>query len=120
MVQFVERCPAGQEGLEPPTRGFGVRCSAIRATALNITATSLLLSLLGFYLVSTWSLLGLFVAGVLAAAPAELRELELFGVRSLVLRRGVIALPTGLTFQGDDDACCGHGGCSLCHLALGS
>ena len=28
---------AGQEGLEPPTRGFGVRCSTIRATALEFT-----------------------------------------------------------------------------------
>ena len=26
---------AGQEGLEPPTRGFGVRCSTIRAIALK-------------------------------------------------------------------------------------
>ena len=25
---------AGQEGLEPPTPGFGVRCSTIRATGL--------------------------------------------------------------------------------------
>ena len=26
---------AGQEGFEPPTPGFGVRCSAIRATGLH-------------------------------------------------------------------------------------
>ncbi len=26
---------AGQEGLEPPTPGFGVRCSTIRATGLH-------------------------------------------------------------------------------------
>ncbi len=27
---------AGQEGLEPPTRGFGVRCSTIGATDLHL------------------------------------------------------------------------------------
>ena len=27
---------AGQEGFEPPTPGFGVRCSTIRATGLSI------------------------------------------------------------------------------------
>src|SRR6266516_4558571 len=32
------RRSAGQEGLEPPTRGFGVRCSTIRATALDTAA----------------------------------------------------------------------------------
>jgi hypothetical protein len=27
---------AGQEGFEPPTPGFGVRCSTVRATGLHI------------------------------------------------------------------------------------
>src|SRR5574340_1728646 len=28
-------CLAGQEGFEPPTRGFGDRCSTVRATGLG-------------------------------------------------------------------------------------
>src|SRR3569623_3410446 len=53
-------------------------------------------------------LLGFFVVGVLAAAGAELRELQLLGVRSLVLRRRVIALATNRAFQRDDDPCSCH------------
>src|ERR1700742_547682 len=49
------------------------------------------------------------MVGVLAAAPAELGELELLGVGALVLRRGVVALPTVHAFQGDDDSLSCHG-----------
>src|SRR5258708_40354061 len=48
------------------------------------------------------------MAGVFAAPPAELRKLELLGVRTLVLGRGVVSLPTVGAFQGDDDACSCH------------
>src|SRR5262245_37199608 len=85
---------AGQEGLEPPTHGFGDRCSTIRATALYFLATPLLRFL---------------VVGVLAAPIAELRELELLGARALVLRRGVVPLAALLAFERDDDACRCHG-----------
>src|SRR5215831_16286271 len=87
-------CRAGQEGLEPPTRGFGVRCSTIRATALCVEWNK------GFLL------LRFLVIGVLAATPAKLRQLQLLGVGALVLRRGVIALPTVRAFQRNDDSLC--------------
>ena len=57
-----QRCGAGQEGLEPPTRGFGVRCSTIRATALNNICD----------VTNNGFLLRFLVVGVLAAPPAEL------------------------------------------------
>src|SRR6266700_2066033 len=98
---MVSRHQAGQEGLEPPTRGFGVRCSTIRATALDCI-----------------SLFGFLVTGVLAAAPAELRQLELLGVGAFVLGRGVIALPTVGALEGDDDACRCHGESSFYSVIL--
>lgn len=39
---FTSRKPvAGQEGFEPPTRGFGVRCSTVGATGLPFFILSL-------------------------------------------------------------------------------
>src|SRR5678815_5182393 len=69
------------------------------------------------------ALLGFFVIGVLAATRAELRQLQLLGVGALVLRRGVIALPTSGAFEADDDSLCVHGSLLQnlgCHLAFTS
>ena len=68
---------AGQEGFEPPTRGFGDRCSTVGATGL-IPADAALLRFL--------------VCRVLAAARAELGELELVLLLLLVLGRRVVPL----------------------------
>ena len=65
----------GQEGLEPPT-------SVLETAALPIRATPLL--------GSRRSDLSLFVGRVLAAEAAVLRQLELLGVRLLVLGRRVV------------------------------
>src|SRR5262249_54782086 len=43
---------AGQEGFEPPSRGFGDRCSTIRATALKGPAFGVIPLLGWLYLVS--------------------------------------------------------------------
>src|SRR3569832_2402870 len=48
------------------------------------------------------------MVGVLAAAGAELRELQLLGVRPHDLRRRVVALATNRAFQCDDDPCSCH------------
>ncbi len=48
--------------------------------------------------------LRLLVLRVLAAPAAILRQLELLGVRALVLRAGVVALATNLTLQGNDNS----------------
>src|SRR6186713_1365478 len=84
-LDLPKRCRprAGQEGLEPPTRGFGVRCSTIRATALD--------------------LFGFLVVRMFSTSRAKLRQLELLGIRPLVFRRGVVALPTNRALQSDDD-----------------
>jgi hypothetical protein len=60
------------------------------------------------YFLLTSFLLRFFVVGVLPATGAKLRQRQLLGVGALVLRRGVIALPTIGTFEGDDDSLCGH------------
>ena len=39
---------AGQEGFEPPTPGFGVRCSTVRATGLHIPMRIWSLSMIRF------------------------------------------------------------------------
>jgi hypothetical protein len=44
------------------------------------------------------------MVAVLSATPTELRELQLLSVGALVLRRGVVALPTILAFEGDNYA----------------
>ena len=43
---------AGQEGFEPPTPGFGVRCSTVRATGLHIPMHKWQLSMIRFI---TWT-----------------------------------------------------------------
>src|SRR3954471_23184042 len=101
-----QSCPcsrAGQEGLEPPTRGFGVRCSTIRATALETRSNPRRMKLPENKVILLLFLLRFLVVGVLAAPRAELGQLEFLCVGALVLGRGVVALPTGGAFQGDDD-----------------
>lgn len=43
---------AGQEGFEPPTSGFGVRRSAVRATGLHLKRYKILISFLDVLYVS--------------------------------------------------------------------
>ena len=73
-----------------------------------------LLLLPGFCLLGF--LLRFLVTGVLPAARAKLRKLELLRVGALVLRRGVVALPTVFAFEGDDYAL----GCHVLLRFLGS
>ncbi len=69
---------AGQEGLEPPTPGFGVRCSTIRATGLS-------------------TLLRFFMQGMISAERAKLLELQLVRSFSFVLRRRIVTMFAGFT-----------------------
>lgn len=71
---------AGQEGLEPSTPGFGVRCTANCATALRP------LFLTGQYCLFTFS-----VQSMLSAEAAVLLELHPLGMGSFVLGSGVIS-----------------------------
>ncbi len=85
---------AGQEGFEPPTRGFGDRCSTVGATGV----------LEGLDL-------ALFVNRVLPASRTELGQLELVLLLPAVLGRGVVALFADRTLHRDDAAIAtGHGG----------
>lgn len=63
---------AGQEGLEPPAAGFGVRSSTIRATGLFRLGFSFLMH------------------GVFAAEPTILLEIQLVRSVSFVLGRRII------------------------------
>ena len=69
---------AGQEGLEPPAAGFGVRSSTIRATGLCSTQ-----QLPG----ATMLRLGFLMRCVLAAEPAVLVQVQLIRSVPLVLGR---------------------------------
>src|SRR5512133_1828644 len=91
---------AGQEGFEPPTRGFGDRCSS-RSSYWPEPAVALL---------------RLLVLHVLAAARAELGERELVLRLLLVLRGGVVPLFAGLALERDDAAIAGHVISLLDHL----
>ena len=68
---------AGQEGFEPPTPGFGVRRSTVRATGLTLDSSKpnsntcyLLLNTLGF---------SLFMLNMLTAMPAIFTEHKFSG-----------------------------------------
>src|ERR671919_328384 len=76
----MDRLLSGQEGFEPPTRGFGDRCSTVGATGLETFpgTTDLDLTFL--------------VVLVLAAPRAELAQLELVLALPLVLRGRVVPL----------------------------
>src|SRR5574342_16148 len=87
-------CLAGQERFEPPTRGFGDRCSS-RSSYWPIPPTP--------------ALLGLLVLHVLAAARAVLGERELVLRLLLVLRGRVVPLLAGLALERHDAAIAGHG-----------
>src|SRR4051812_40020837 len=73
---------AGQEGFEPTTRGFGIRCSTVGATALFAFAMN----------------------GVLTTELAELFQLDLIGCFLLVLVRRVILTLTRRTIQTNRDS----------------
>jgi hypothetical protein len=77
---------AGREGFEPTTRGFGIRCSTVGATALQTC------------------LLAFFVVRVLAAELAELLELKLVGGLLLVLGGSVVLTLADGAVEIDDDA----------------
>ena len=64
---------AGQEGFEPTTRGFGIRCSSRWS-----------------YCPKLYGLLAFFVRRMLTAKFAELFEFQLIGGLLLILGRGVI------------------------------
>src|SRR6266851_2777560 len=70
-MTFLALSSTGQEGFEPPTRGFGDRCSTVGATGLDFPFP---------------------VVGVLATTGAELAQLQLVLLLALVLCRRVIAL----------------------------
>ena len=70
---------AGQEGLEPPASGFGVRRSTIRATGLPTACESLP---------------DFFVHCVLTAKPTILAEFVPVLMLALVARRRVVATAT--------------------------
>src|SRR5688572_23530045 len=74
---------AGQEGFEPPTRGFGDRCSTVGATGLNFP---------------------FLMIRVLPAPRAELAQLQFILALSLVLRRGVVPFLAHLALERDDAA----------------
>ncbi len=85
---------AGQEGLEPTTRGFGIRCSTIGATALNflnnlekLEERQLLAELAPTAL---QRLLSFAMTGVLTAELAEFFEFQLVRRLLLVLGRGIV------------------------------
>ena len=84
---------AGQEGFEPPTPGFGVRCSAVRATGLfqvsgsesRVPGSSTGHSALGT------DLLCFLVGSVLAAPTTVFLQFDPVGRILLILGRGVIS-----------------------------
>ena len=80
---------AGQEGFEPPSRGFGVRCSAVRATGLCRSLTDLL---------------GFLVRSVFAARRAEFLQLKFIGRRLFVFRRCIVSVLAISASQNDDVA----------------
>ncbi len=78
---------AGQEGFEPPSIGFGVRRSTVRATGLHISPA--------FIIAGEYYLFCFFVSSMLFAEPAILAEFKLIRCGSLVFSRCII---TTLTF----------------------
>ena len=80
---------AGQEGFEPTTHGFGIRCSTVGATALNHPPKNLLT---------------FFVNGVLATELAVLLQLKLIGSLLLVLARLIIFALAVATIQTNADS----------------
>src|SRR5919197_161210 len=79
---------AGQERFEPPTGGFGDRCSTVGATGLNLYSLNLAFS----------------VDLVLPAAGAELTEFELVLLLPPVLRGRVVPLLAHRALERDDAA----------------
>ena len=77
---------AGQEGFEPPTPGFGVRCSTVRATGLHSCSFCFLVNRMG------------------PAETAILLQRKL--VRGLLLvPRGGVVPPLAVPASQDDDVC---------------
>ena len=79
---------AGQEGFEPPTPGFGVRCSTVRATGLHDLSFRFLVKRMG------------------PTETAILLQGKLVGCLFLVPRGGVVSPLAFPTSEGDD--VCGH------------
>src|SRR5512133_1810804 len=90
---------AGQEGFEPPTRGFGDRCSS-RSSYWPVMPCA------GSR--RTFRLLRLLVHHVLAAARAVLGARELLLRLLLVLGRRVVPLPASGALERDDGAIPSH------------
>ena len=112
------RSMAGVEGFEPPSPGFGVRCSSRssytpmpwegRLAPFPLTAA--LAQIAPIFRASTHSrssattLLRFLVGRVLVAPLAELLELQAVRMRPLVLRRRVVPALAQCTRQRDDVA----------------
>src|SRR4030042_4231441 len=90
---------AGQEGFEPPTPGFGVRCSTVRATGLHLTGTTPKSE-------KPTDSFGLFVQGVFSAEAAILGKLKLVRRRPLIFHSRVISSLTLAACKGNDHSHC--------------
>src|SRR6266849_783449 len=88
-MTFLALSSTGQEGFEPPTRGFGDRCSTVGATGLDFPFP---------------------VVGVLATPGAELAQRQLVLLLALVLGRRVVAfLADGALERNDASISFWHG-----------
>ena len=90
---------AGQEGFEPPTPGFGVRCSTVRATGLHLTGTTPKSE-------KPTDSFGLFVQGMFSAKAAILGKLKLVRSRPLIFHSRVISSLTLAACKGNDHSHC--------------
>ncbi len=95
---------AGQEGFEPPTLGFGVRCStnssywpARLVHVIRRTAPTRPRAI---------SLFGFAMGRMLATEPAILAELKFVRCRSFVFGRRIISSLAFLASEGHDDSHC--------------
>src|SRR5713101_8616634 len=82
-MTFLALSSTGQEGFEPPTRGFGDRCSTVGATGLYLS---------------------FLVSSVLSASRAELAQLQLVLLLALVLGRRVVAFFADAALERNDAA----------------
>ena len=83
---------AGQEGFEPPSPGFGVRCSTVRATGLQFRDSQIPRNL-------TFSLPRFPMRLMLTTKAAVFFELKSLRGTPLIFRRRVVAAPTFDTRQ---------------------
>ena len=90
---------AGQEGFEPPTPGFGDRCSTVRATGLQAEELRLFMAA-----VTTRDLFRFFMGCVQPTKAAELLEFEFLRGTLLVLRGRIVSLLARGAGERDDVA----------------